>query len=103
MHRLAELDAAADKALEVENLSPEVLGYMERFDEVVATGTVEEKRRFLRAFTRRVELDPDTGRGRAELYSLPTQTASPADADNAGNSSLIMVAGAGFEPATSGL
>ena len=95
--RLQELDAAADRALEVETVIPEVLGYMERFDEVVAAGTVDEKRRFLRAFTRRVELDPDTGRGRAELYSLPTQTALPADADNAGNSSLLMVAGAGFD------
>ncbi len=101
--RLWELDAAADRALDIEALIPEVLGYMERFDEVVEAGTVDEKRRFLRAFTRKVELDPETGRGCAELYSLPTTTALPADTDNAAQSSLILVAGAGFEPATSGL
>ena len=64
---------------------------------------VNVTRRFLLAFIRRVELDPDSGRGRAELYFLPTKTAPPTGADNAANSSLIMVAGAGFEPATSGL
>ena len=102
--RLSELDAETDRTIDVEQLIPEVLGYMEGFDEVVEAGTVDEKRRFLRAFIRRVELDPDTGRGRAELYSLPTQTASSAkDTSDAANSSFIMVAGAGFEPATSGL
>ena len=76
---------------------------MARFDEVVAAGTVDEKRRFLRAFTRRIELDPDTGHGLVELYSLPTQTALPPKSCNAANSSLILVAGVGFEPTASGL
>lgn len=72
---------------------------LDALNEVLAAGTVDEKRQFLRAFIRRVELDPDTGRGRAELYSLPTQTASSAkDTNDAANSSLIMVAGAGYEP-----
>jgi site-specific DNA recombinase len=101
--RLAELDAEADKELEVEATATKVLDYMERFDTVAATGTVDEKRRFLRAFTRCVEIDPDSGRGRAELYSLPMITASPAEANDAEKTSLIMVAGAGFEPAASGL
>jgi len=96
--RLQELDAAADRAVDIEVLIPEVLDCMERFDEVVAEGTVDEKRRFLRAFIRRVELNPDTGRGHAELYCLPTKTASPTGADNAANSSLIMVAGARSAP-----
>ncbi len=101
--RLQELDAQADHTLEVESMIPRVLDYLERFDEITGKGTVDEKRRFLRQFVRRVELDPDTGQGRAEMYSLPMQTAPPESPDNAEKTSLIMVAGEGFEPPTRGL
>jgi len=59
--RPQELDAEAGRTIEVEELIPEALGYMEGCHEVVAGGTVDEKRRLLRAFTRRIGLDPDTG------------------------------------------
>jgi hypothetical protein len=49
---------------------------MRDFEKVVAEGTVEEKRSFIRAFTRRVELDPETGEGLAEIYDLPDFTAA---------------------------
>ena len=66
-------------------------------DAVAAQGTIEEKRSFLRAFTRRVELDPDAGRGRLELYCLPRIQASSPGGNDALNSSFQMVAGARYE------
>ena len=99
---LAEgLDGATHRrSLRLHALAEQVLRYMADFEKVMAEGTVDEKRTFIRAFARRIALDPEAGTGRAELYALPRFTALPAGAGNAANSSLIMVAGAGFEPAT---
>ena len=55
----------------IDLLVPELLDYMASFEKVVAERMVDEKRRFLRAFVRRVELAPKTGTGRAEIYDLP--------------------------------
>ena len=90
-------------AVNVDALISVLLEHMEEFDKVVAQGTVEEKRTFLRAFTNRVEIDPDRKVGRAELFALPRIQASSPVGNDALNSSFQMVAGAGFEPATSGL
>lgn len=35
---------------------------MADFEDVVAEGTVDEKRRFIRAFVRRIEIEPAVGR-----------------------------------------
>ncbi|MDP6108431.1 MAG: hypothetical protein QGI33_08380, partial [Candidatus Brocadiia bacterium] len=59
---------------------------------MASEGTVEEKRSFLRAFTGKVELDPETGKGRAELLYLPKETALTGDSENAA-SSFKVVAG----------
>ncbi|KPL01518.1 MAG: hypothetical protein AMK75_04500, partial [Planctomycetes bacterium SM23_65] len=70
--------------------------YMNEFEKVAAQGTVEEKRFFLRAFVKSVELDPEKHTGRAELFSLPRIEALPPDSDNASNPLFSMVAGARY-------
>ena len=72
-----------------------MLTYMEEFDKVVRKGTIEEKRSFIRAFTKRVELDPEGDRGRAQLYLLPDLAAIGGESTR---SSLSMVAGARYAP-----
>ena len=101
--RLEELDTVPVASGDINKLLPEFIGYLDSFREVAATGTVEEKRLLVRAFTHRVELDPEKGVGTAQMYLLPKNTALPAKANNAANLLLSLVAGAGFEPATSGL
>ena len=73
--RLAELAAASAAQVDPDELTEAMLTYMEDFQRVVGEGTVEEKRRFIRAFTGKVELDPETGKGRAELLYLPKEEA----------------------------
>ncbi len=97
--RLEEMEASSAAAPDLDELTDAMLRYMENFGEVVAEGTVEERRAFIRAFVMKVELDPAEGRGRAELLSIPRLTALPLAGDNAAKSSFNMVAGAGFEPA----
>ena len=93
---ILELEAREEQTGSVDDLVPALLEYMREFDKVAAQGTVEEKRFFLRAFVRSVELDPDKGTGRAELFSLPRIEALPPDSDNASNPLFSMVAGARY-------
>lgn len=48
---------------------------MERFEQVVAHGTVDEKRCFVRAFLKEIVLDPNTGAGSAQLFIFPKVSA----------------------------
>ncbi len=68
---------------------------MERFTDVAAEGTVDEKRSFIRAFTGKVELDPETGKGRAELLYIPKNAALSECSENVA-SSFPVVAGARY-------
>ena len=79
-----------------------------RFAEVFAQGTNEEKRAFARLFVKRIKVDPGTGDVLMHLFSRPPmpvsrggQKRTPASAETGVR--IGMVAGAGFEPATSGL
>ena len=104
------------KRVHIDSMIPQLLRYLASFEKGVAEGTVDEKRRFLRAFIRRVALDPKTGTGRAEIYDLPVFSVQEKKANRSGRpcfhrdnrecgqpSSFQMVAGVGFEPTTSGL
>jgi hypothetical protein len=44
---------------------------METFDEVVAAGSLDEKRSLIRAFVSRSDADPQTGRSGLRLIGLP--------------------------------
>ena len=98
--RLQELEAASLGQVDLDGLTDAMVSYMGEFEKVLAEGTIDEKRSFMRAFTKEIELDPQTGKGRAQLFMLPDPAAATRNAPATANSSLIMVAGAGFEPAT---
>ena len=95
--RRDELVLAAKSKLDLEELVGQIHEYMRDFKRVVGEGTIDEKRSFLRAFCQRIELSPENHQGRALFYAVPEPSALAKD------SSLIMVAGVGFEPTTSGL
>ncbi|MEY2742339.1 MAG: hypothetical protein RIS21_707, partial [Planctomycetota bacterium] len=47
--------------------------------------------------------DPETGAAEVTFFGVPRVDASDAHVDNSRSSSYCLMAGAGFEPATSGL
>ena len=95
--------------MDLETLTDVMLDYMTEFQKVACQGTVDEKRRFIRAFTKGIELDPRNGKGRAQFFILPDFAALsrfelyPPGRATTARSSFNVVAGAGFEPATSRL
>ncbi len=79
-----------------------------RFAEVFAQGTNEEKRAFARLFVKKTDIDPATGDVWMYLFSRPPGLAAHAGqkrtpASEETGAAIGLVAGAGFEPATSGL
>jgi hypothetical protein len=68
-----------------------------RFDEVFEEGTREEQKEFVSHFVERIEVDSKEGRAKVRIRRFPAS--SSLDTGNL----LVLVAGAGFEPATFGL
>ena len=75
--RIQELELSSTDKLDMEGLLDELLGYLSDLQTVAGEGTVEERRRFVRAFTKTIELDPESGKGRAQLPMLPDLAAAP--------------------------
>ena len=44
---------------------------------MVAEGTVDEKRAFVRAFVSRMDVEPDSGQAHLSLHDLPLAVARP--------------------------
>jgi len=101
--RMKELETSPGELMDLDQVTEVMLEYMKDFENVVAQGTVDEKRRFIRAFAKEIELDPESGTGRAQVFVIPDLTVAVRNEPATEKSSLISVAGAGFEPATSGL
>ncbi len=78
--------------------------FRQRFIQAFAQGTNEERRAFARLFVKRIEVDPASGDVCMYLVSRPpalAQRRTPASQETGVR--IGVVAGAGFEPATSGL
>ncbi len=60
-----ELKDVSEKKVEIGRLIDQTIELAGEFKKVYAVGTIEEKRLFLRAFLKRIELDPGKGAGRA--------------------------------------
>ena len=66
-----ELEAADAKKIEIGRLIDQAVELAGDFKTAFAEGTIEEKRLFLRAFLKGIELDPTKGAGRAMFILLP--------------------------------
>ena len=68
-----EPETAGAKKIEIGRLVDQAVELASEFKTAIAEGTIEEKRLFLRAFLRRIELDPKAGKGRA-MFILSTKS-----------------------------
>ncbi len=66
-----ELEATGAKKIEIGRLIDQAVELAGEFKTAFAEGTNEEKRLFLRAFLKRIELDPANGKGVAIFILLP--------------------------------
>ncbi len=116
--RLQTLEAEGRKRVETEAIIEQALSMAGDYKAVFAEGSIEEKRFFIRAFLSRIKFDPETRTAEARFILLSgMQNALPgvakmSDSDENPNkkspsgpemSSLILIAGEGFEPSTFGL
>jgi len=91
---IEELEAASENQLDFDELTQVMLDYMEDFEGMLAYGTVDEKRTFIRAFTKKIELDPHNGTGRAQVFIIPDLAVASRYEPATQRSSLTPVAGA---------
>ena len=66
-----ELEAVGAKKVEIGRLIDQAVEMAGEFGQAFTEGTVHEKRLFLRAFLKGVELDPAAGKGRAAFVLMP--------------------------------
>jgi len=66
-----KLEAAGAKKIEIRRLIDQAVELASEFKTAFAEGTIEEKRLFLRAFLKNINLDPMKGTGRAMFILLP--------------------------------
>lgn len=66
-----ELEAVGAKQIEVERLIDQAIELAAEFKAVFAEGTIEEKRLFLRAFIKGIEIDPVNHKGQTTFVLMP--------------------------------
>ncbi|MBC8466074.1 recombinase family protein [bacterium] len=66
-----ELESAGARKVEIRRIIDQAVELAGEFKTLFGEGTVEEKRLFLRAFLRKIELDPTKGTGRGKFVLLP--------------------------------
>lgn len=82
----------------IKSLIDEIMSGIRQYNQIFEEGTNREKKEFIRQFVDKIELDPEEKRALIHIRKFP----APKSMD-AGNLSIELVAGAGFEPATFGL
>jgi hypothetical protein len=70
--RLEELKPKEEGQPDIDALAGEILAYLGDFDEAVAEGTVDEQRRFVRAFVHQLVREPGTLQARITLRDVPS-------------------------------
>ncbi|MBT7618678.1 MAG: hypothetical protein HN590_15485, partial [Calditrichaeota bacterium] len=66
-----ELESAGAEKTKIGHVIDQAVELAGEFKTVFAEGSIEEKRLFLRAFLKKIELDPVAGKGQAMLIVLP--------------------------------
>ena len=88
------LEVQVTATVDLDELAGAMVGYLGEFSQVLAGGTIDERRTVIRAFCKQIRLDPRNGEGRAELFMLPDLTTAAGHEAAAIKSSFPMVAGA---------
>ena len=96
---LARQRKSAD--VSVEAISSEILGNLERLQQVLEAGSVAEVKAILRAYIGRIDVYPKNGKARIGFLRMPTRALVSESVQS--RTRISMVAGGGFEPPTSGL
>ena len=87
--------------VDVEAVSQELMKCLTEFQDVLSSGSVAEVKAILRAYIGRIDIFPKERKARVGFYRLPSRALLCQLAPE--SAGISMVAGAGFEPATSGL
>ncbi|GEM_PF-904636 len=98
---LAAIRARGAVNADVHAASTEILGQLNRLQEVLEEGSVAEVKAILRAYIGRIEYNPENNRARVGF--LPSRALVSRLVLGRENEIVSMVAGGGFEPPTSGL
>ena len=86
---------------DVQTVSKEIMRNLKRLDEVLQQGSVAEVKAILRAYIGRINCDTEKNKARVGFLRMPTRALISRLAPE--HARISVVAGAGFEPATSGL
>ena len=101
-----ELDQLRKSRLDLDAVMREVKTLVSNVDgiaHVMASGTLAERRDVLRGLVQQIAYDPESGEAVVTFFGLPRVSIGGMDGALKSSSSSALMAGAGFEPATSGL
>ena len=96
--RLEELESAPYEPIDAEVVLRHGMTALRDLPRLLESGSLEERKEFVRAFVAGVKVYPDEERLEVQMRKIPASVVP-----KPGFSSVGMVAGAGFEPATFGL
>ena len=85
--------AVEGQTVDVDVVCAEMLAAMKDFQKLAEEGTIDERRRLIRAFVQEIRLDPRTGEGQAQILMLPDLSAEARLEPTTEKSSFTMVAG----------
>ncbi len=97
-HRLEELESAPYEPIDADALLRHGMAALGDLPRLMESGSLEERKEFVRAFVAGVKVYPDEERLEVQMRKIPASVVP-----KPGFSSVGVVAGAGFEPATFGL
>lgn len=97
--RIEQLERTAGAQVNLDEAVRAVVEMLRSFADVMKEGSIDERRRVIRAFVKQIRLDPQNHEGRAEVFALPDFETLARFEPAISKSSFHLVAGAGFEPA----
>ena len=96
--RLEELETVRYEPIDAEAILRHGMAALSNLPRLIESGSLEERKEFVRTFIAGVKVYPDEERLEVQMRKIPASVLP-----KPGNSSVGVVAGAGFEPATFGL
>jgi DNA invertase Pin-like site-specific DNA recombinase len=92
--RIEELERSTAPQVDLDLAVREMTELLRDFGQVMEEGSIDERRRAVRAFVKEIRLDPESYEGQAQVFVLPTLTPTARTAHANSDSSFHLVAGA---------